>query len=382
MTARNCPLCSHAAGTVIHSYRKVLFDDTPIARDFDLTACDTCGFLFYDTPTTAAQWAEFYANHYLIRYYSEREDDPRQRELLEATANALAPARLGLGAAIADVGCGPGHLLTLLRRRGHRGVIGVEVCEEHIAELRRRDLDARVGTAEHLPFESGSLDALVYAHLLEHLVSPMACVAEARRCLGPGGVVLVELPDVERYDEVGGVHPVHHFILEHINHFDPQHLGSLFAAEGFELLALERGTNDIMPIVRALFRRGDAFTRTVAPDNGSRDLALDWFGALGELYPDLGEIERDGTPVRIWGISYQTLDRISIGALSRCNIAGLYDLDPRKREKTVKGQQILHPDLLRGTPPSEAIAIGVGPSAPHMYELARRANPDCVIFRL
>lgn len=44
-----------------------------------------------------------------------------------------------------------------------------------------------VAPAEELPFEDGSFDLLLSAHVLEHVADPVRVVAEAGRVLRPGG---------------------------------------------------------------------------------------------------------------------------------------------------------------------------------------------------
>jgi len=58
-------------------------------------------------------------------------------------------------------------------------------------EARRSGLAAVRGDAARLPVRSASVDAVLVVDALHHVASPTAAVAEARRVLRPGGVLVV-----------------------------------------------------------------------------------------------------------------------------------------------------------------------------------------------
>jgi len=383
MSNRKCPVCKCSESVVLANYSTQLFDDTPASGKYKLVACDNCCFIYYDSPTTEKQWNDFYANHYFIQFYKVRESDNVQKTLLERSANFIISSGLKSTDVIADIGCGPGHLLTTIKKSGFNYVQGVEVCKDFFAELASRGIKAVEGVSEKLPYEPGELDVLCYSHIIEHLLEPAKSASEAYRVLKEGGLVYVELPDVGYYDSVAGVHPLNQFIFEHINHFDLEHLELLFNQAGFVLEKYERDQKDNMPILRAVFKK-ELFKSPVKDTLlcRSKERVQSW---LKKPLPNaslIEEIRERKTPIHIWGISYQTLDRLSLFDAFKCNLVGLYDIDTRKQEKTIKGMNIVHPDLLKNTPGDEVILIGVGPSSAYMYSEAIKNNPECSVIRL
>ncbi len=57
------------------------------------------------------------------------------------------------------------------------------------------------GFADHLPFESGSLDFVYSSHLLEDFRDWLPCLAEWTRCVKIGGYLIILIPDNRLWDE-------------------------------------------------------------------------------------------------------------------------------------------------------------------------------------
>src|SRR5262249_7315103 len=101
---------------------------------------------------------------------------------------------------VADLGCGPGaHALALARRGYH--VAGVDGSPRMAEVARARAARDRAGAtfgvcdvSGPLPFADGSLGGVLAILVLQHLPRPAAFIAEIRRCLRPGGHLLITAP--------------------------------------------------------------------------------------------------------------------------------------------------------------------------------------------
>lgn len=93
---------------------------------------------------------------------------------------------------ILDAGCGTGLNL----RHLPAGSVGIDINPRNIAILRRRLPDHEIveGDIENLPFSSGSFGAVVCTEVLEHVPQPASAIAEIRRVLRPGGIVIGSVP--------------------------------------------------------------------------------------------------------------------------------------------------------------------------------------------
>jgi SAM-dependent methyltransferase len=119
-------------------------------------------------------------------------------------AAELARARTGVSRWL-DAGSGTGGLLANLRLPESPAAFGVEVSFDGLVLSRSRGLRrlARASVAE-LPFPSGAFDLVTSIDVLCHRgVDVPRALAEARRCLRPGGLLVLQVP---AFDFLRGEH--------------------------------------------------------------------------------------------------------------------------------------------------------------------------------
>jgi ubiquinone/menaquinone biosynthesis C-methylase UbiE len=113
----------------------------------------------------------------------------------------------GLRGRILDIGTGPAHLPILLAERAAHTVPNQELrllavdAAGHMLAIGRRHLQRAnhlahrihlvLGNAKHLPVPTSSFVGVYSNTIMHHLPEPVPYLAEARRVLEPGGVLLI-----------------------------------------------------------------------------------------------------------------------------------------------------------------------------------------------
>ena len=111
----------------------------------------------------------------------------------------IADALDGVRGRVLDAGCGTGGLLTRLRGRPGLELFGLEY-QATAAPRAAAKSGATItrGSINSLPFADASFAAVVSADVLCHgAVDPVAALAELRRVLAPGGLLVLNMPSYQ-----------------------------------------------------------------------------------------------------------------------------------------------------------------------------------------
>jgi len=122
---------------------------------------------------------------------------------------------------VLDVGCGEGELA---RHLPEGGWLGLDSSAEMLARAPRPTVR---GDACALPFPDDSFGSVALLYVLYHLPDPVRALAEARRVLRPGGLVVVAAPS--RHDSPELAHALPDRALTFDAELAPSMLEALFA---------------------------------------------------------------------------------------------------------------------------------------------------------
>ena len=174
---------------------------------FSFVRCLRCALVYLNPRVAPERLADYYGDSYLPhrgpaawgRWARFVEQGQRRTDHGRVTW-ARRVARLGMGTAVLDVGCGrPTFLESLVDRTGARGV-GLDVSDGGwTAEPERWNtagLELHRGTVQQAALE-GPFDLVSMWHALQHDYQPMDTLRRLHGLTRPGGAILVEVPNYD-----------------------------------------------------------------------------------------------------------------------------------------------------------------------------------------
>jgi len=143
---------------------------------------------------------------------------------------------------ILDFGCGWGFFLAAAKARGWQAH-GLEPLPGHAVYARAKfDVDVVTDTLRDTSFAPEMFDAVTAFQVFEHIPDPSGDVQRLHRILKPGGVVLIEVPNIDTWS-VGMLKDKHrHFVQDHLNFFSAHTLSNLLERNGFSVLTSYKPT--------------------------------------------------------------------------------------------------------------------------------------------
>lgn len=184
----------------------------------------------------------------------------------EAARPLLKAANVKAGSRLLDVGTGSGVVAAIAHEMG-ADVVGIDFSEPMLVEARRAvpEVVFRTASADRLPFDEGSFEAVVANGVLHHLGEPDRALDEAHRVLADGGriacTVWADPETLEAFglffaavEEHAGSAQLPHGPLFGITDHDT--LASLFIAAGFSSVEIDTiettwRMSSIDPLLRA-----------------------------------------------------------------------------------------------------------------------------------
>ena len=226
-SAHACPVCEgHDLRIVSHVGRHYQALTTAI--------CTGCGLVQnYPLPSD-----EELANYYRKQYRSDYKSayTPKKKHILRYANAAMArmkrlrPFLSSSEIKLLDIGSGSGEFIYAAKLAGF-DVTGIEPHEGY-SNYTRETFDVPVLTANYQTAEVAeeSVDVITLHHVLEHLRQPLEAILHMRRWLKPGGLIMIDVPDIEHTQHS----PVNRFHYAHLYNFNHDTLKALLKKAGFE----------------------------------------------------------------------------------------------------------------------------------------------------
>ncbi len=245
-SGRACILCGSTEQSILYRERGQQTHRTieyrisePIgrARHGTIVKCNVCGLVFLEELPHDGQRA--YRELSDPEYHSENESRTQIfKQLLSSIESDHFPHNSG-ARKLLDIGCATG---TLLRVASEHGWIasGVEPSRWAVdmieAPLRE---NVFLGTFEDTSFPDDTFDLVVLWETLEHIEDPSATLRKASRILRPGGIIVINIPNIESFwshllrDRWWLVEQMHYY------YFEPRTIRQLLENSGFSVISIK-----------------------------------------------------------------------------------------------------------------------------------------------
>lgn len=254
---RACPVCQ---STQAHRMYRPRHSPGPVSR------CAQCGMVYisaiedaraliFDGPSTAADFAD---QHEKLLRSSDLRDvadcwemallpskEAEWPALRENAVEHLQRLETYLGneqRKILDFGCGWGFFLAAAKERGWQAH-GLEPLPGHAVYARAKfGVDVLTDTLRDNSFAPEMFDAVTAFQVFEHIPDPSGDVQRLHRVLKPGGLLLIEVPNIDTWSVTMLKDRHRHFVQDHLNFFSAYTLSGLLERNGFSVLTSYRPT--------------------------------------------------------------------------------------------------------------------------------------------
>ncbi len=130
----------------------------------------------------------------LSSYTSRITDYLTKQEMLENRRVILLPFEQNPSTKLLDCGCHNGEqTLEVAERIGTQKIYGIDIIQEYLDKAKAKGIEVyKSDLNQKLPFESESFDAILAAHVIEHLSNTDIFIKEISRVLKVGAYVVIQ----------------------------------------------------------------------------------------------------------------------------------------------------------------------------------------------
>jgi hypothetical protein len=316
--------------------------------------CNKCHFVFHN---------EYVGDDFLNAYYKLspmlRRKDPTEYEIAQnqRQSNFLKQHLNIEGWNVLEIGAHAGAFLTHLYKY-HK-------CHPYFDELSdeaRKILAFQEGLKDYRSEPQDiKMDLVVLRHVLEHIFHLDEFLDYVKLILKPKGYLFIEVPDWSLLDKY--TDPL---IFEHLNHFSTYNLIYLMRRNGWQCEALEKSIKADDPttpnrVQRLLFQPMSLVEKNnekIADQfkNFYQDHYLRGILKLDNLVSTIGEEKT----IALYPASHLTFTALLESNISKANIVGIFDIDPKKIGKLVTGIEIFPAISLQYVKPDIILLFTMG----------------------
>jgi SAM-dependent methyltransferase/ribosomal protein S27E len=248
----SCNNCGSAESDFVTTGVEHEYDNT--TRDeFTVVKCKKCGLHYLNPRPDVSELGtiyppEYYAYHLQSKNVELENSDSllfraRKYVYLHRLENAIAQCGGTTELNVLDIGCADGRALNWYRQIQSRTIhtFGVDFDQVAVERARQAGHIAYLGRFEEVSLPNDYFDMAVATHVIEHVADPKAFAQRAFDVLKPGGILLLETPNIDSLDarifrrsHWGGYHFPRHWVF-----YSAESITNLALELGFEVIKIE-----------------------------------------------------------------------------------------------------------------------------------------------
>ena len=208
----------------------------PYLGDGRILKCGSCGIIFLSPDLIIPEVEKYYSQG---DYWRDKLSDPQQLEMVRRNARAMLSwlalyKKPDKSIKLLDIGSHEGTFVEEANNFGYQAK-GTEPNKRIVAQAQARGLPITEGTIEALAGEE-KFDIITLFHVLEHLPHPQPALEKIKKHLKEGGLLVLEVPNIESYLAQRHGLSWKFIALEHLWYFSPLTLKNLLSGAGFDIV--------------------------------------------------------------------------------------------------------------------------------------------------
>jgi SAM-dependent methyltransferase len=305
----------------------------------------------------------------------------------DAAMKALARhADLNASMSVLDVGSNRGSFVRAFVNAAPNATVLALEPDERVADsckgLDRTDL--MVSRIEAAALESERFDVIHSCHTIEHLAHPQDVLADHWRTLKPGGLLVLDAPNIAHLDESDIIEEW--FIDKHLHHFSARTLIRMVRAAGFDVIEAPDANDRANLLIVA--RKADKAVRAHSDDPlevAEAERLIAAYGAtrarnLSALTALAAEIATMAPRrVAMWGAGRLFDSLVTHGGFEPAMLSSLIDKHLKQYVGERHGRALVEPQSLADTQPGVVIVMSRG-FAQEIADEAKALAPDAEII--
>lgn len=239
-----CNNCGSKNSTLVtegteHEYKNTTSDV------FRVVKCTDCGLVYLNPRPDVSELSTIYPSDYYAYHLAQKATEntdsllykARRHVYLSRLEKAVSMCGPNSTIKVLDIGCADGRALNWYKqvRSVKVQTYGVDFDEKAVELARQAGHTVYAGRFEEADIPAAYFDLVVATHVIEHVADPKLFAQRAFEVLKPGGIFLIETPNIESADAKlfknrhwGGYHFPRHWIF-----YSPTTLKKLIEERGY-----------------------------------------------------------------------------------------------------------------------------------------------------